>query len=193
MFKKYKGGIVLTFFLLLFPLISWYYLKEGIEYRRQNVKEMSQSEDFPVGELLDLNNAPVFVLSEDSSSVKNLMLFHINKPMTETEKSHFEKVYKQFTSVDAYFMAAVADASLFSEIPEEVVLIPADALSANYRGSGQDIFTDNKVLLIDKKGKLRKTYFLSSAEEMLHMVHEAAILLPRKSGQELKFQRKTEI
>ena len=104
-----------------------------------------------------------------------------------------EKVYKQFTSVDAYFMAAVADASLFPEIPEEVVLIPADALSANYRASGQDIFTDNKVLLIDKKGKLRKTYFLSSAEEMLHMVHEAAILLPRKSGQELKFQRKTEI
>jgi hypothetical protein len=193
MLKRYKAGIVLSFFLVFFPLVSWYYLKEGIEYRRQNLQEMAHAVDFPVGELFDVNNAPLFVYREDSTSVRNLMLFHINKALTDTEKDHFDKIYKQFTSVDAYYMATIANEDLLSAMPEMIVQVSVEGLSDTYLNSGQDVFNENKVLLIDKKGQLRKMYLLSSKEDMLSLVHEAAILLPRKSGQELKFQRKTEI
>jgi hypothetical protein len=192
--KKFNfRGIVLFVFVIGFPLISWYYLKRGIDFRVDRLASVSQKIPVPV-DSCSLADGDTLVFRQDTSvSRRHRFLFTCGN-------TAYDEVIKdlqvQFTGIPNFQFVLLQQAETASSTRSLFDSVIADPVAVSLL---QEFFAtstgnlSNRIYLIDALGNFRQSYPLSDKDSVVLFVQEAATLLPVKSGQELRFKRKQEI
>jgi len=172
MLKRNAKGIFLMFFILGLPLISWYYLKRGIDFRKERLQSIAEKHPLPFDSLM-LSNGTYLVFKQDSSSTAvNHFVVYTNFRFVLLDEALMESVSTEFT----WDVLEKSSARQFLEYIESIKLQSGD-----------------RIYLVDRSGNYRRSYPLNNTDSLVLFVQEAATLLPVKSGQELRFKRKQEI
>lgn len=185
--------LFLTMMVVIFPLISWLYLREGIDFRKNALNEMEpianlENLAFPVFEVEVGGKkdfpAPYYVIVElgDSDTSMNNSLSGIST---------------QLGQVPSVVLIAIIDKSkpAFQFSDSWVLIDRTDSLALSLQSVSADLpgYTPGKaVYLIDSKKQLRNIYNLSDLEQMKDFAVHAGVLLPIKNQKDLVFKRKAE-
>ncbi|MDX1941349.1 MAG: hypothetical protein SFU99_12405 [Saprospiraceae bacterium] len=198
---------VLSVLLVGFPLGSWYYLKAGLDYRKE-----------VMGDLYDYGKMPAVVLTTSTGRAlepkdvagKIIVAGFLNfqdQTVTKQSGQWLSKLHHQFNERrDVTFLLHVADTlasaetldafatqyqlqdtaqcyflkdnpEVFRTIATNVYKIPEDAINAHFA-------------LTDAQGKVRRNYDLRQTSEINRLVEHIALLLPRDNGRSVSGKTK---
>ncbi len=183
------------FFILGLPLISWYYLKRGIDFRKERLQSIAEKHPLPFDSLMLLDGT--FVVFRQDSSVTAINHFVIRTARINDTliNSNLQDLQMQFTGIPNFRFVLLDEAlkaSMSSEFKWDIMDSTSASQFLEYVES-ISIQTDERIYLVDRNGYYRRSYPLNNTDSLVLFVQEAATLLPVKSGQELRFKRKQEI
>ncbi len=190
MSRKFLVTIVLL--LLLLPFVSWYYLRSGLQWRKQAQEGMKGTIPFPAISWTDSKGYP---FSQDSVTDRvTLMSFlpcddHLSNLLEIQERlfTQFKDTRKAgFLMLDTCRVSRMPeghdDRELWYHIPFrdslDAPLIWADEWPA-----------DKPFALIDRHGIIRSYYAINSPEEKRILVEHMALLLPRERQEKVELKR----
>lgn len=160
--KKPLTWAVLIIFVVLVPFGSWYYLKQGLEYRKTLLRELQPKDS------LDLSGqASVF------SGKTTLIIFDSEKAL---DSSFIARVTQQYGAVPTFQIVT------FEPSDKWVSLNPAlkDSLFGNY--------TKDAFLIIDTQGRIRNSYS-EDEKSITKMIEHFAVVLPRPGEPDIKMKQ----
>lgn len=195
--RRWVQIIFLTAFLGLFPFLSWWYLRGGIEFRQQALDALEVK-----GVLADLTYRDTTgALLQPRLQEFYFGIYFLAGEYTPDLLAELDRVQVQFTEVNkAYafvFCARAQCGELAVRYPDWIVA-PADAgenqkLAAALRGFRAESGDEPLIVLVDREQRVRNTYLLRDEAQMKAFAQQAAVLLPVKQEQELIFERKKEM
>lgn len=152
--KKLVTWVVLGLFVVIVPFGSWYYLNQGLKYRKNIITQLKPKDS------LDINDQAFAVFKGKTS------LIILDTLSSESSKQNADKIYAQYK--DSYSFQICS-----STLLENSVILPDAVLALlNEKYSGKSY------MLIDTSGKIRNMYGDSDADLKL-LVEHLAVILPR--------------
>lgn len=196
---KWFFTAVLTVFLVLFPLISWYYLKQGIQYRKERLDSLARKiplaiTEIPLknGDTISLNNRMNLPPEQANLAVNTLLVCIEDDRLYET----IEGLFEQFSGIPFFKFLLVPNTNqvLRSAKLFELEILPGDLADEMKKfltnHEAKDI--SGRIYLVDADAHLRRSYPLDNLDSIRVFIQEAALLIPPKSGQKLIFERRKE-
>lgn len=164
MMQKYISSLAVLALILIVPLGSWYYLKQGLEYRKDALRTLAPKDSIALkSDTLNLfNGQTTIVVNQKSDSLQKVILT-VNEQFKNTPK--FQILYYD------------------SSLTDNGKVIPASYLN--------DFFTKYKAhhyLLIDHKMKLRN-HFGGDVEGVKKLIEHTAIVLPRPVEADIELKK----
>lgn len=158
---KHRNAFTILILLIILPILSWYYLKTGMEYRKEALSELNN--DAPVLRYIDIDTS---ILSGRTSLVE------INNQIDSKLR---KQVFEQFK-----------EAYTFQYVGEKTTDIVADNYVHSPIHIKNDSILDATYIAIDTKGKVRNIYRLTDKESIQEMVSQLSILLPWAPERDIK-------
>lgn len=156
--KKIINYVVLLMMLVVFPFLSWLYLKNGYEYRRQNIQELSGNQPLYLPETLDTSLVNIF-------GKTSLVITTVDTLMTTN-------LFRQFKDAPTFQLISDYKAGEFQSQKNWILL--SDSVFSSFVK-----LNDIQVAaLIDTAGKIRKKYSLDEKDYIKSVVVHTASLLP---------------
>ncbi len=159
--SKIYTWVVVGLFLVLVPLGSWYYLNQGLQYRKQLLKEM---------EIKSTLNT----LSDSS----NLLLGNANLVVLDNTKPTLDIVNnlnEQFQKSNRFKIIFKDSVGTYPYLPE------------NYMADEWQNLSGSTFVLLDTMMNVRNTYS-NSMEEIKKMVEHISIIIPRQKDPDIKMK-----
>lgn len=185
---------------LLLPFISWLYIRQGVDFRLNALKELNQKIDISSAGNMVINNK---VLNHDSLLGKVWVFINsdkINNP--EANRTFVQSLYDQNDGSRSVRIVLCGKGNLRSDYNLSSVLTMRNfvmfAPDTVYEVLSkvfmlQDSLTTYKssvnALIIDNKGFLRKGYDLTKENELKQLVQHSAILIPEYRREKPKLVR----
>jgi len=157
---KILSWIVLFALVVIVPFGSWYYLRQGLDYRKDALKQLE------VKAKLDSTGYTDSIFSGKTT----LVVLRINE---ETEAA-LVPIIDQFK--DAYTFQVIADSSVQSNII--AASVPLDSLF---------IRQNHSFALVDTSGNIRN-YYGQTMEDLKNLVEHLAVLLPNPKEPDIKLK-----
>lgn len=185
--------LFLTMMVVVFPLISWLYLREGIDFRKNALNEME-----PIANLENLA-FPVFEV-EVGGKVDFPAPYYVIVELDKSDSlisNSLTGISTQLGQVPSVVLIAIIDKSnpAFQFSDSWVLIDRNDPLAVQLKSATAELpeYTFGKaVYLIDSKRQLRNIYNLTDMEQMRDFAVHAGVLLPIKNQKDLVFKRKAE-
>lgn len=143
--------LVIILLLILFPLISWLYLKNGISFRRQALEQLSSITSF---------NNNILDSATLSQFTGKIALIEING-----SQESLVKINDQFKESSDFVILSSKSGYKVQLGNNEISNLKAE-------------FPGKSYILIDNEGKVRRTYMDNSDNEMKQLVIHIATLIP---------------
>lgn len=200
-FFKLKPGVwVLMICFLLLPFISWLYIRQGVDFRLNALKELNQKIDISSAGNMRINDK---AMNHDSLLGKVWVFINSDKTKSiESNRSFVQSIYDQNDGSRSVRIVLCGKGNIRGDYDLSPVLTMRnfvmfapdtvyDALSRIYVSN--DSLTTFKAsvnaLIIDNKGFLRKGYDLSKENELKQLVQHSAILIPEYKREKPKLVR----
>ncbi len=176
--RNIKQSIALALFLIILPLGSWYYLKQGYGYRKLALSEMVEVGDLKGISLKSFDNKE---LSLDSSHV---YLFQLNEnPAIKQSLDKIMKAYDARTDVLCFKVPCnglrLSDTSHLHNI---IPVLPDSALCKRLSDIVELIEKSHPikpdVLLMNTKQKIVQGYELDKSDERARLIKHVSITMP---------------
>lgn len=185
--------LFLIMMVVIFPLVSWLYLREGIDFRKNAINEMK-----PVANLENLA-FPVFeveVGGKEDFPAPYYVIVELGDTDDEINNS-LSGISTQLGQVPSVVLIAIIDKAnqTFKFSDSWVLIDQSEALAVQLKSAGADLpgyVAGKTVYLIDSKRQLRNIYNLTDIEQMRDFAVHAGVLLPIKNQKDLVFKRKAE-
>lgn len=198
--------LVLIFVLGILPMGSWFYLKNGLNYRLTAMRELKdygkvQALTYPTSTGTILKAADL----NGKVTITNVVDAH-NPQLLDTWGGVLEKLHNQFDErQDVLFLIHVLDTTpnnteAFAtqyklKDSTQCYFIPTDAamlqeLQQDYHISADSLLTC--FTLIDTKNTVRKHYDVQDNAQVKRMVEHIALLLPLQKHEEITLKRERE-
>lgn len=198
--------LILLFLLIVLPLGSWYYLKNGLDYRMTTMSELKQFGTLPNFSYTTFSNATIATPNlQGKVAVVNVLDLQ-NEQLSRTLGGILERLHDQFNErQDVYFLIHVMDTSKTTienfarqyqlQDDTQCYFIPTSAanlavLPANYHLSADSLYSH--FTLVDTKQMVRKHYDVQDEAQVKRLVEHLALLLPLQKREELTLQRERE-
>lgn len=210
--KKFPILKMLALFMMLvvLPAGSWYYLRQGYEYRKASLDKLQELG--PVPSFSFVNYDSTLIHSKDlEGSVLIAGVFDYKNGLQEDLKAKIGKLFTQFNRREEFYMIVhlngVSDSTIQQigetliedydfEFPERFYLTSGttDFALNTYKipASKEKLNSKNRVVLIDAKQEIRNYYNLNEEEELKLLVHHVTIVLPKKQKKDIIIKRDTE-
>ena len=160
--RKLISWIALAGLLFVVPLVSWLYLKKGLEYRKNILKEVAVKDSVSVNEdSLHILRGKTTVLVLATGSKHSEIV---------------EGIRLQYEDVPRFQIWQSGESSSDGKIPADY----CSSLVAKYP---EDVF-----MLIDTSLRIRNTYG-ASADEVKKLIEHIAVVLPRKEEADIKMKK----
>jgi hypothetical protein len=159
---KLLSWIVLGLFLVVVPFISWYYLKEGLDYRKKALSELIAKDSISVkiDSLKKLAGKTTLLLNKSSKDVTDLI----------------PPIQEQFKNTVGFQIIS------FDTVPG-IVHLPE-----NYLGQLRTKYSDQTFILIDTSLFIRNTY-KHDMDAVRKMIEHIAIVIPRVKESDIKMKQ----
>lgn len=198
--------LILVFLLVVLPFGSWYYLKDGLDYRLSTMSELKQ-----YGVLPDFSYPTSVSTSISTADLKEKVAVLNVLDLQNAERSRtlggiLEKLHSQFDErKDVFFLIHMLDTSKVNienfakeyklEDYAQCFFIPTDGatlatLSSKYHVSTDSLYTH--FTLVDTKGMVRKHYNMDDKTQVKRLVEHLALLLPLQKMEEITLKREQE-
>ncbi len=198
--------LVLLFILVVLPLGSWYYLKNGLNYRIATMSELKNYGKLPAFSYHTFSNNNVKSADLQGKVVVVNALPLQNESLTNAWGTTLEKLHDQFDErSDVCFLVYVADTSRTNlesftskyqlQDYNQCYFVPFEAAAMPKLASDYHIGVDslpNHFTLIDTKGIVRKHYNVQEEAQVKRLVEHMALLLPLQKKEEISLQREPE-
>jgi hypothetical protein len=148
--KKIIAPLVILLLCVIFPFVSWYYIKQGFNYRKQVLDELADKIELDTSSIDSIDNW----LIKDKVVIINL----------HGDTSTVAKLDNQFKSVKDFVMLSTSE-------------FGAPILSHKSHQYFEQVAEGKKYLLIDNGGLIRYKYN-EDPEELKLMVKHIATLIP---------------
>ncbi|MEM6321167.1 MAG: SCO family protein [Bacteroidota bacterium] len=199
-------------FFIGFPLVSWYYLNQGYEYRMQVINELDQQlGEMPAFQLTDQNGQTI---SKEKIGKRIVISNFIDLAEVDKSKAYIDKLYKiqdQFDRKDDILFytyvksddpEAVKAFSKSLEIKEEKqwhFLTGSDAdmnqfvQQFPFQESGKAYYAGNPtVAIIDTSAVIRHFYDMTDDAQVGQLVVHISNLMPQAPPEEARMKRELE-
>lgn len=190
MSRKFLITVILILFLL--PLVSWYYLQSGLEWRRKAQEGMSGTTPFPEGPCFTADGR-LFTIDSLGTSV-SIVSFQPCGQDDAGQMDVLQVIYDQFKGTDkAKFI--LLDTCPNQETPSttsirkhwyELVCTDSTTLCNTLIS---DWPADKLFALVDRKGIIRSYYSIETPEEKRILVEHMSLLLPRDRQEKVELKR----
>lgn len=204
MLKNFKiwQTLALLVFLAGLPLGSWYYLREGYQYRKSiidDLRELGELPDLPLSDFRDsivdktMLEEKVFVVSRlentntprqkvieglsDQFSESGMVSFVVICPDSSTSELVHSILKKRESYKEALFLIFAESDSTSKDF---LVALPSEVQSGQF------------VLLADSKRQIRRLYEVESAKDLQRLVEHIAIVIPPKRSPKPVLKREIE-
>ncbi len=189
--KKYIVPTLVVAMLVLFPAISWYYLKTGLKWRREAMGELSDYGSIS-GVQIPMNGSRDIDLQELEGEL--LIFYKVNCADATGESATMDKIRNQFKKRPDVRIFAIGDClEVIDEgSGKEKVLRKIDCKTepgacAEIERSIFRKAEDRNVAFIDGNQHIRNYYHSNQSAENKRLVEHMAMMLPderRKYGKE---------
>lgn len=156
--KKVISYVVLFMMLVIFPFLSWLYLKNGYEYRKQNMQELSGDYPLYIPETLDTGLVNIF-------GKTSLVITTIDTLFTTNLFRQFKDA-PTFQLISNYKAAEFQSQQNWISLPDSVFYSFAKLNDIQFAA------------LIDTAGKIRRKYSVDEKDYIKSVVVHTASLLP---------------
>lgn len=159
--KKLISWIVLAALVIIVPVGSWYYLQQGLDYRRSALKDLAVKDSIQIQDdslMLFKGKTTLLVLGKDSSVMV-----------------HSKIIDDQYGSSFSFQTLSTSTNLGIPQVPD------------NYIANLIDKFSEYQYLLIDTSMKIRNHY-KDSNEDLKRLVEHIAIILPRPVESDIKMK-----
>ncbi len=185
-----KLFITLILILFLLPFVSWYYLQQGLNWRKEAQDVMNGKEAFPEGEWSDLHGKKlsndqlenhvtlVARLSCDDKQENSMVLEKFYDQFKETKKANFillDSCYSGTANLDSakidWYVFSCQDTTDFCRL-----------LSAAWPAGKTHA-------LVDRNKIIRSYYHADTEDEKRVLLEHMALLLPRDRSEKVELKR----
>ncbi len=167
MSSKVLQTVVLLVLLVAFPLVSWIYLRDGLNYRLDALSQLETKAHLPADSLLHQPGEITIWYDQQS----------IHSDRMEIVKAHFDD------RTDVIFMdfPELSKNSLVDSLQKVLTVTGSEA--TNIQGYA---------FLIGQEGSIRQKYILASEDALGDLTEHIAFLVPPDPKKEFKFKREEE-
>ncbi|MBC7884412.1 MAG: hypothetical protein H7X99_02995 [Saprospiraceae bacterium] len=159
---KFISWLVLALFVLVVPLGSWYYLKMGLNYRKNALKELIAKDSISVTmDSLGLLNKKTTLLALHSS---------------KTIEGNLVSIHNQFKNIDGFQIFTFDSIHAFNILPE------------GYLSGFRNKYEGKDYILLDTSIHIRNTYS-NTEEDVKKLVEHLAIIIPRPKEYDIKMKK----
>ncbi len=164
--KKIFGPILLFIVLFILPIGSWLYLKKGLDYRKEALKELEVKGEF---------QEDIFNVSFIPELKGYTTLLNVDR---DVDTSTMERLYDQFGKSRTFQVISPVN---ISEKENNFHLVSEDSLEF----FGKKHFKEASFLLVDSLRRVRALY---NDEEgsVKNMIKHISILLPSEAKRKIK-------
>ena len=187
---KRKFLVTLVLLLLLLPLVSWYYLRSGLAWRKEAQALMSGATPFPQVAMVD--DAGMMIPVEKLRGRVNLVTFVPCQPdpawteLIDLLQEQFKETGKaNILLVDSCQGGAVPGSPAGSMIHH----VPCGSSPGLCEALGRDWPAGQPFALVDRKMVVRSYYAAGTKEEKKILLEHMALLLPRERTDEVELKR----
>jgi hypothetical protein len=198
--------LILLFLLVILPFGSWYYLKDGLDYRVTTMGELKKYGTLPEFTYPTFVNTSIAAADlKDKVVVANVLDLQ-DEQWSRTFGSILEKLHDQFNErKDVLFLIHVTDTSKTNvdnfakqyqlDDYAQCYFIPTDpsalaAVQSNYHLAVDSLYSN--FTLIDTKQMVRKHYNAQDEAQVKRLVEHMALLLPLQKREEPTIKRERE-
>ncbi|MBK8519044.1 MAG: hypothetical protein IPL55_22995 [Saprospiraceae bacterium] len=158
---KLISWVALGFFVVVVPFISWYYLKQGYNYRKKLLSEVVIKDSLLTNDdSLSLLKGKTTVLVINSNTKTNYYL---------------EGLYNQFKNVNGFQIASFDSIDNTVHLPEV------------YISNFMDKYKSSQIALFDTSLHLRNVYN-NESESIKKLIEHIAIILPRQKEADIQMK-----
>jgi hypothetical protein len=167
--------IVLTFFFVGAPLVSWYYLRSGMMYRKERLSDLKKIGKIDVNQITFLNPE-----NKDSIDSKVIVVVKADQNNVLDPNSTIAKIYSQFKEVPTFRLLLLDSLIPTSKLPNNIIQIKEinNPIIAK-------IITQNMGFLINMKNEIVNQYDLNDKIKVEGMIEHIAMIMPLKSTKEV--------
>ena len=203
------GGVFLL--LVVFPLVSWYYLRTGLDYRLQAMQELKDFGKIPEFSLINYNDS---LIANDRFAEGLVVGYFFSEPHEKRFAGSLAKLHEQFDERDdIFFLALAPDTTLATRrrmeqfaaanglldeeqnfylqgTPTEIEGLARDC-QVPFEEKGMSL-SDNSLLFFADSLMVRGFYDLREEESLKRLVKHITLNISPKRDKELLFEREVE-
>lgn len=173
--KKLIQLAAITVVLIALPAASWYFLKSGLDYRKESMRKL--------GDFGNLPNQDLSVKGKSGLSTNDLenQTILIQKIDTGTDTVKIMQLFRQFEKRSDFKLLVPEhpQLELVSVNKPNLWLLSEDVNSSKlFQALGLIGANEDQVALIDFRGKIRNYYSLDDESDLRQLVEHTAFLLP---------------
>jgi hypothetical protein len=189
MSRKFLVTIILILFLL--PFVSWYYLKSGLNWRKQAQEIMNGTKPFPAGSFKTAGGKALS--TEDLEDYVSIISF---LPCGEDQASVdvLREIYSQFKGTNkAYYIlldsCGIQRDSLADDEMKNWFVLPCNDSTDLCEVMKADWPAGKTFALVDRNKVIRSYYAIQTRDEKRTLVEHMALLLPRERQEKVELKR----
>jgi len=189
-----KLTVTLVFFIFLLPFVSWYYLRSGLEWRKnvqsvlngkQELPELSfrSKTGIPLEKSQLENHVSLVVLVSCDSLVSQMDLVKtLYLQFKDTQKANF--LFVDTCQLDSLILPDTIKENIYTFQCNDTLAV-CDSLLMNWSPGSQ-------FALVDRHGIIRAYYPARTHDEKKMLVEHMAILIPRDYTEKVQLKRDAE-
>ena len=184
-----KFIITLVLLLFLFPFVSWYYLNQGLKWRKQAQELMQGAQKFPQGEWVDADENK-FSNANVEHHVSIITILPCNS--TSSTRELLDQLYDQFLeSGKANFILidSCLNDTWIDSTKQRWFVFDCSKTTGMCDSLLQKWPAGKQHALVDRNGTIRSYYASGSKEEKRVLLEHMALLLPRDRSDKVELKR----
>jgi hypothetical protein len=159
--KKFRTWFIVALMLVIFPVISWLYLKKGFDYRKQALIELSEVSNFNAALYVDTSHFKFY----DKTS---LFAFKYND-------ESISKVFDQFKDAPGFQIFTPQIDNDFTKLHNNWFFLDSSSIAVI-----QSDFMDADLILVDVNSEKRAIYYHDDADLYENIVKHIATIIRRE-------------
>ena len=191
--RKIVRAALIVMILVLFPLISWMYLRGGIEFRKEALAALEQKGT--IGQVFLINkDSKEYILGAGNKRV--FACFLISGSISNDVLSSINAYHQQFKATGEVDVLVFYDGD---EVPKGLVLEDIVFLNSKLDSNAAFVnqlksFSDTSdVFLLDIAGNLRNFYDYNADNVFRNLVTHTAVLIPPNNNRSVRQKNNSEL
>ena len=209
--RSNKAGIWITVLLLIvvFPGVGYIYLQRGLEYHRESYRQLEALGTLPAFEALTRADTTLNSAELNGNTVVLAMLG--NDPVRSAGAvDKLNRLQDQFDHLDDVLFLALVEDDGFADLNRrfagygfndtdqwpllELSVPEYNAVAVDLAGRlGVDALTQDRFVLIDRAGEIRKVYDATDDQEMGRLIEHISYVIPRNKKEKPVMVRQEEL